>query len=280
MGGLGNQMFQIFTALGHMFKHDYVLALEEQSVLPNASTTDRTVYWDSMFRTLIPFRRVGTISLPLYHEPAFHFNEIPNNDNIQLHGYFQSPRYFEGEIDKIIALLDITSMRDRLAVTEQGRAVNGTTGIHFRFGDYVKLQEHHPLMTKEYYLDALEYILLKEPETKAVTYFCEDQDLVRVTEIIDHLKQGLGIRQLTFSRCEADEDQDEMLLFSLCKNHILANSTFGWWSAYLAGACSVGSVGSVGSEATQIVCYPSVWFGPAKGPTNTDDLFPDTWIKI
>ena len=258
-------MFQIFTALAHMLKHGYLLGLENQVLLPNANTTDRTVYWDSVFETLKCFRQ-PTVSLPLYHEQAFHYTEIPANDNIQLYGYFQSWKYFEQQKEQILCILRIQDMQDAARKTVCGRSIVGTTGIHFRFGDYVKLQKYHPLMTKEYYANALKHIHLEDPDVRMISYICEDQDLDRVNEIIEYLKATTG-SGLRFQRCKGDEDQDEMILFSLCKNHILANSTFGWWGAYL-------------SDRKGIVCYPSIWFGPEKGTVNTTDLFLDTWTKI
>ena len=52
------------------------------------------------------------------------------------------------------------------------------------------------------------------------------------------------------------------------KHYIIANSTFSWFGAYL----------SLSNE--PIVCYPTTWFGPGYDGTITDDLFPDSWIKI
>ena len=54
---------------------------------------------------------------------------------------------------------------------------------------------------------------------------------------------------------------------SLCKNNIIANSSFSWWGAYL------------NDTSDKIICYPSTWFGPAAGH-DVRDLFPKNWNKI
>jgi hypothetical protein len=63
------------------------------------------------------------------------------------------------------------------------------------------------------------------------------------------------------------EDWEQLLLMSLCKYNIIANSSFSWWGAYL------------NRDESKIVCYPDLWFGPASN-NNTRDLFPDNWIEI
>ena len=55
---------------------------------------------------------------------------------------------------------------------------------------------------------------------------------------------------------------------SLCQHNIVANSSFSWWGAYF------------NQNPSKIVTYPSKWFGPAHGNNKTDDLFPESWVKI
>jgi len=68
------------------------------------------------------------------------------------------------------------------------------------------------------------------------------------------------------------EDWKQMLIMSLIKNNIIANSTFSWWSAYL----------NINNNNT--VIYPSIWFGPKIFQNMTTkqkkDRFPEKWICV
>jgi hypothetical protein len=61
-------------------------------------------------------------------------------------------------------------------------------------------------------------------------------------------------------------DWQQMVLMTSCNAHIIANSTFSWWGAFLASS--------------KQVYYPSKWFGDKLSYHNTVDLFPEHWNKI
>jgi hypothetical protein len=52
----------------------------------------------------------------------------------------------------------------------------------------------------------------------------------------------------------------------MCSDHIIANSTFSWWGAWLANA--------------GVVVAPSKWFGENLTHNNTKDLYLKDWIKL
>jgi hypothetical protein len=184
-------------------------------------------------------------------------------------GYFQSPKYFNNYKDTIYKLLKI-DLKKSIVKNMIHINFNETTYIsaHFRFGDYKKYPNIYTLLTNTYYKNALNYIKgngLKENDVK-VLYFCENDSVNEVNEIIDSLKSDFP--QINFIRADPQlEDWEQMLLMSLCQHNIIANSTFSWWGAYL------------NANPAKIVCYPDQWFSP-EAKKDTSDLFLDDWQRI
>jgi hypothetical protein len=149
----------------------------------------------------------------------------------------------------------------------ENHELNDTVSMHFRIGDYKKIQDYHPLATYEYYERALGFIQnLKKDINFDILYFCEDVDIEDVMLIINKLV--IQFPSYKFVRGEKTlEDWEQMLLMSCCRHNIIANSSFSWWSAYF------------NSYPDKIVCYPSIWFGP-KTINDISDLCPPEWNKI
>jgi hypothetical protein len=138
--------------------------------------------------------------------------------------------------------------------------------MHFRRGDYKKAEHMHPLLKANYYEKTLQHLSLFEIET--VLYFCEEEDLEEVEEMIEQLKQTELGKYVIFKRADPKlDDWEQMLLMSACRVNIIANSTFSWWGAYL------------NSNREKTVLYPSIWFGPTI-KHDIKDLFPPSWTKI
>jgi hypothetical protein len=62
--------------------------------------------------------------------------------------------------------------------------LNDTISLHFRLGDYKKIQHYHPIMTYEYYKKSLTFFKIREKLKNNVLYFCEEEDIEHVNEII------------------------------------------------------------------------------------------------
>ena len=274
MGGLGNQIFQIFTTIAYSIKSKNKFTFLNVEQLGEGSTTVRTTFWNTFFAKLNPFL-VDKLPQPIYvvREKNFTFNELPvygmKDNNIMLYGYFQSYKYFHNEFLTICRIIDIYSMKKNLLkkVTYDNSFLENTISLHFRIGDYKKIQDYHPIMPKEYYLNALKLIKQLSPTTNFnVMFFCEDGDIEDVNESISFLKENYP--EYNFIRGDNDlEDWEQMLLMSCCHHNIIANSSFSLWGAIF------------NFKPDKMVCYPSKWFGPT-AKHNTKDLCPNEWFKI
>ena len=277
MGGLGNQIFQIFATISYAIKSRNRFQFLNLTTLGSGSTTVRYTFWESFFSTMKPFL-ISELPQPIHiiREKGFPYNELSVremvNRNVMIYGYFQSYKYFHENYSIIYRLLNIDKMKTDLLNNINLRSpeymdLENTVSMHFRIGDYKKIQEFHPLATYDFYERSLLYMQISKPNIKfTVLYFCEDCDIDDVLIIINKLKTNYPL--YTFIRgTNTLEDWQQMLLMSCCHHNIIANSSFSWWSAYL------------NSNADKIVCYPSVWFGQAAN-NDTRDLCPINWVKI
>lgn len=274
MGGLGNQIFQIFATISYAIKSKNNFKFLNLTTLGEGSTTIRYTFWESFFNKLKPFL-ISKLpnEIHIIRENGFPYNELSvlemQNTNVIIYGYFQSYKYFQENYSIIYRLLNIDNMKTNLLnqLNLTSDYLENTVSMHFRIGDYKKIQEYHPLATYDFYERSLSYIQNSKSISKFnVIYFCEDCDIDDVIETINKLV--IKFPMYTFMRgTNTLEDWQQMLFMSCCHHNIIANSSFSWWSAYL------------NSNSDKIVCYPSVWFGKIAN-NDTRDLCPPHWVRV
>jgi len=154
-GGLGNQLFMIFTTLAYAMTHG------KQAYFTRADKYGkRDAYWSTLLKGLEFYLSHPLPESSVYHEPHFHYSDIPDGVDT-LVGYFQSYRYFKNEFTRIVTQIGVSKHRDRLS---QRLVPNKhTVSLHFRIGDYMQYKEHHPVQDASYYERALTHLVLKEP---------------------------------------------------------------------------------------------------------------------
>ena len=270
-GGLGNQLFMIFTALGHAFKYKTSYYFEDVEIQTGSR---RKTYWNSILKPLQPYCKKSPLTPPttksyIYREPNFHYTEIPpfyNDIHVKMVGYYQSYKYFHEYEDEIFKMLEIEKKREEVKrKINKNIDWNETVSMHFRIGDYKSLPQYHPVLSLEYYKNALTGL---ENKNRTVLYFCEDEDIEEVTQKVEKLIEGFPTMKFERMENAGLEDWEEMLAMSLCRHHIIANSSFSYFGAYFD------------SKKDTQVYYPSVWFGPALADKNTKDICPPNWIKV
>lgn len=267
-GGLGNQLFQIFTTISYAIKSKNKFYFLDSEISP--SITKRYTFWNSLLHKLKPFLKEALIQdSKVIKQADFTFHEIEISElvdnNICLDGYFQSYKYFQTHYDTIYKMIGIDKQKKTIL---KSTYLENTISIHFRLGDYKALQWCHPIMTYEYYKKAVSFIQNKDTTVRNVFFFCEEEDIDTVMVTINVLISDFP--NLFFIRASNSlKDWEQVLLMSCCSHNIIANSSFSWWGAYF------------NSNPNKIVCYPETWFGPAvPDSTKTHDLCPLEWNKM
>jgi uncharacterized membrane protein YkvA (DUF1232 family) len=189
-------------------------------------------------------------------EPKFGYNPglfgIPDHSDIV--GYFQTEKYF---VDYRPHLLKQFSFRNE--IKEQAENIRAITkdrviSLHIRLGDYVNQQQNHPVYNIDYYNSALDLL----PDDVLLMIFSDD--VAKAQTIFEPLK-----RKMVFP--ETNNKYIDMCLMSMCDYHIIANSSFSWWGAWL-------------SESKKIIA-PSQWFGNGPDmPKNWSDVYCKGWVVI
>lgn len=301
MGGLGNQLFQIFNGLA--LAEEYNLPCR---FLPMASGDTRPDYMDegNMLDVKEIHRHRGSIAKDELTEDIrtadspnriVSVRELVWGKPINLKLYVPPIRYKEGELplysfivtgywnnadlfnkqfpaNRIRTFLD---MDRKVPVTKVLDGLKNPVAVHLRFGDYVKLHATHPVIPVNYYLTALKQIAKTTGDAVDVVLFFKEspEDRLRYSKYLEQITKAPCVRQVVQVKdlSAAKNERDELVLMSECKHHVIANSTFSWWGAFLRKH----------NSKKNLVYAPRTWFGPAwKGARNWYCVYEDEWEVI
>jgi len=300
VGGLGNQMFQYAAAKALACTHDVELVIDDSAFrsyplrsflldrlqVPEAAEAAgrhsaaaplrangfAAMQWRNRANRVL--NRIGVQKLPppraTYSEPHFHFdpNFVALGRSVSLYGYFQSERYFADIADR---LREYFQPRDALgpqalAMADAIARSDMAVSLHIRRGDYVKSAETarvHGALGAAYYRKALH--VLQGAVASPVTVFVFSDDPADAEAVLDFVPRD----QLVHVRGNPDRPWEDMALMARCRHHIIANSSFSWWGAWLNPA------------ADKVVIAPREWFTSAElRQRNTCDLYPPGWILV
>ncbi len=291
IGGLGNQMFQYATGRALALRGRAALKLD---VTGFAAVGAHTKRWDELDSfsiqggaasdaDLARFGRTGKPrsprldrvlrllrigrpdgAWPIYREPHFHFDPaVPElRPPVYLDGYWQSERYFS-DIAGVLrqeftakAPLD----RENAALAEAIDAVNAVS-LHVRRGDYVgdpTTNRFHGICSPDYYQRAVDYITARAGGPHLFV-FSDDRQWTRANLRFAAPTTFVGANS-------PDCGYRDMQLMARCRHHIVANSSFSWWGAWL------------NPSPEKIVVAPSRWFNQAR--SDTRDLIPEDWVRL
>lgn len=284
-GGLGNQMFQyaagraLADRLGVPLKVDlsefdtYLLRrfeLDKFDIGAGIATPEETANFiinPSRFQ-----RSYGRLAILMgfgFNRIAFMEKKFSYDDTFEkirhpmyLNGYWQSEKYFKSAEDK---LRKEFSLADRLGEASQkvlDRILQcPAVSLHIRRGDYITNPSAalvHGVCSLEYYYSAIGHIAA-HVDRPLFFVFSDDPQWAK-----DNLKISHPVEFVEANG--QDRGAEDMWLMKSCKHHIIANSSFSWWAAWL------------NDRLDKIVIAPRIWFLDKK--IDTKDLISEQWHKI
>jgi hypothetical protein len=282
-GGLGNQLFQYATArrvahvnstglkldisgfesyklhaysLGHLNIREQFASPEEIARI-NSPAFDHPITY--ALQKLLPYHKRNRAT-----ERHFHFDAdiLLLSKDVYLDGYWQSEKYFQDIEGLLREEFTVKSALDpvSIALSEQIRTVPAVS-LHIRRRDYVSdpvTQQIHGVCSLDYYAAAIAK-LSERVEDPYFFVFSDDPQWAQANLKLEH--------PTTFvTHNGPDKNYEDLRLMSLCHHHIIANSTFSWWGAWL------------GVNPEKIVIAPEKWFRTPD--RDSSDIIPGTWQRI
>lgn len=282
MGGLGNQMFQYAAGRALALRRGTELKIDlswlegQQEV-----ATPRQYELDCFSLSPVfagPDDRPGSASLlgrllgrqpgsGLMREPASHAFDpavLEAPDNSYLDGYWQSEKYFHDQSEVIRQ--DFTFAQEPTGKNKQlleEISSVAALSLHVRRGDYAadpQTKEFHGLIPLDYYDQSVKLIVKRAKlKTPRLFVFSDDpgwcQEHLKLDHPTTYVSHNTGLKGF-----------EDMRLMSACSHHIIANSSFSWWGAWL------------GEKPAQIVVAPEKWFNDPS--MDTTDRIPERWDRL
>lgn len=283
-GGLGNQMFQYAAARGtgntNIFfdltnfdranadSDHFTSRTFEMDIFPNLMGRKLNHFQTSLFNSdklmhrLLRYIVYGKMDVVKQRDNEF--ATIPKSKRLLLQGFFQSEKYFKPIRTQLLHELEFPQLDEQnVILANKIKAIECSVSIHVRRGDYLKpnVQAYHGILPIEYYQKSITFI--KGKVRNPFYFIFSDDPAWCEANVASSLSNYLMVKGNTGAEAWKD-----IYLMSLCRHHIIANSSFSWWGAWLSG------------NPDKIVVAPCQWFRDETISTATVDLIPESWIRI
>ena len=284
-GGLGNQLFQSAAGLRLASTKNTKLKVDLSALENRGSCMPRSYEMDAFqfsaeianpsevaahvapspggLKALLPRRRNASPDTPAV-ERSFRFDPdvLSLPDGVCLEGYWQSERYFSDAADRVRKEFSFRNppVGKNAEILNEVAACNSVS-LHVRRGDYVTnpvTNATHGVCSLDYYYRAIDYI---RERVSTPTFFLFSDEPKWVRENLE-----LGGSATVIDHNDPDAGCEDLRLMSHCQHHIIANSSFSWWGAWL------------NPNLNKIVVAPERWFSDAM--RDVSDLIPATWMKL
>ncbi len=274
-GGLGNQLFQYAAGRALALRRGTELRLDcrllDGRENHNLFALDRFQIAKAAGKARLPPRRDQVAPYALWRaglwpgpRPLRESRPFPDPrvlsapDGVYLEGYFHSEAYFADQTAVLRRdLSHCTAPSGQTAQMLQTIAADRqAVSVHVRRGDYLLLQKY-VICDADYYAQALAAIAGRTGIVPRAYVFSDDPDWASQ-------KLDLGVEKIVIRHNGAAAAED-LRLMSACRHHVIANSTFSWWGAWL------------NTDPAKVVVAPKVWF--AKDDARPE-LCPPEWVRL
>ncbi len=243
--------------------HHY--ALNDLSITAPIATEAESTSIRGTLRTSLVRRIIGkkpTFNKNYIRERAYTYDASYRSmsGDLYFEGYWQSEKYFLDAASSIRTEFTVRhEPNSQNATTLQSIAACESVAVHVRRGDYVqnkKTLAFHGVLPVDYYQRAVREI---QKYIQHPTYYIFSDDPVWVRANLRFVAPTVYV-----NHNGPKKDYEDLRLMASCKHHIIANSTFSWWGAWLA------------EHPGQKVIAPIQWFASNQ---DTHDLIPDRWMR-
>lgn len=240
IGRLGNNMFQIAAAIGYAAQYDTRWHLPIKK--GHHEAPQLYDFWPHL-----------PIHKPMYefyeaHDPSqFNYKPIPfNSRGWALLGFFQSLKYFQHCENQVKAAFPLTYTP----------GFENYVSLHVRRGDYLNDPDNFPPVTVKYIREAV-----KQFPRRTLAVFSDDIEWCK--EAIPKIRKKVEFFQ--------GNELVDLSMMASCGDHIIANSTFSWWGAYLG----------FNQDKKIVSPHHLTWFGSKNGVKLPPvDLIPEGWVQV
>ena len=257
----------------HMFQHAATIGLATHNNIPWGRLHDFNLCDSFKLESTKKVTDEDCKGLPIKGEHNFHFGESPYGpDFFQwdvptiIQGFFQSEKHFSHCRDVVRKEFTFKDHIMDQATIERSNYGNPLVSVNVRRGDYLNNKELYSILDIDYYDKAISTIKDKLNREFNLLYFSNDPKWVNENLIPTHGGNlSPGCEDLQELEIDNDRTFADQALMSKCDHHIIGNSTYGWWGAWL------------GENPNKIVISPSSWFSNS---INTNDVHCPGWIVI
>jgi hypothetical protein len=238
---LGNQLFQVASVLAYAWDHDF------DPIFPclKNRTDQEAIEWRLAEHrdTIFSFLNLADPPRPhkhFYLDRPFTSAPLPVREDQIIIGNLQSVAYFHHYRDRFLALFKPSAEILHYLERKYGPllAAHNTVSVHVRTYD-----EFYHYRAGCYFLGLSYY-------KKAFNHFPEDSIFVVFSDRINWCKHHFAAINKNFVFIEGNDEQHDLFLMAKMNSHILSNSSYAWWGAYLD------------PNPDRVVVAPSHWYHP------------------